>query len=229
MTAKPEAARTGRDPAAAKAVGRRRQRDPENKQRLLLDAATKEFANKGLTGARVDDIAMVAGVNKQLVYHYFGNKEDLYTTVLEDAYARLRAREEQLETTNMPPREGLSRLIERIFDSCVGLRDVVALVADENRHHARHIRSSSRITEMHRQVIAVIKDLLDRGARDGVFRNDVSPVRLFISILGLSVICISNAHTLSAIFGLDLTSSRELKQYRAHVVEFTLRAMSPAA
>jgi TetR/AcrR family transcriptional regulator len=228
MPTQSNAGRVHRPASATRASARARRRDPENTQRLLLEAATAEFASKGLTGARVDDIAVVAGVNKQLVYHYFGNKERLYTAVLEDAYARFRAREEQLDIADLPAKDGLARLIERIFDSCVGLRDVVALITDENRHHARHVRGSSKITTMHRHLIAVIEELLSRGAREGTFRQDINPVRLFVSILGLCSICISNQYTLSAIFDLDLTSSRELRQYRAHVVEFTLQALRPA-
>jgi AcrR family transcriptional regulator len=60
-------------------------RDPRRTKLKLLNAATKEFANKGLNGARVDSIASRAGVNKQLLYYYFGNKENLFVAVLESA------------------------------------------------------------------------------------------------------------------------------------------------
>src|SRR2546430_16990422 len=60
-----------------------RRRDPAATRRKLLTAARREFASRGLAGARVDDIAARAGVNKQLVYHYFGDKDALYLAVLE--------------------------------------------------------------------------------------------------------------------------------------------------
>ena len=44
----------------------------------ILDAALAEFAEKGLAGARIDDIAARGGVNKRMIYAYFGNKEDLW-------------------------------------------------------------------------------------------------------------------------------------------------------
>ncbi|HVW17754.1 MAG TPA: TetR family transcriptional regulator [Solirubrobacteraceae bacterium] len=53
----------------------------ETAQRILA-AATRQFAAKGLAGARVDEIAREAGVNKQLIYHYFGGKLELYNEVL---------------------------------------------------------------------------------------------------------------------------------------------------
>ena len=58
-------------------------RDPVATRKKLLTAARLEFARHGFAGARVDEIAERAGVNKQLVYHYFGDKDALYLAVLE--------------------------------------------------------------------------------------------------------------------------------------------------
>jgi TetR/AcrR family transcriptional regulator len=57
-----------------------RQRD--DRRARILEAATEQFAAKGLAGARVDEIAREAAVNKQLVYYYFGGKLELYNEVL---------------------------------------------------------------------------------------------------------------------------------------------------
>jgi AcrR family transcriptional regulator len=78
-------------------------RDRDGSRRLLLDAARAEFAAKGLMGARVDEIARQAGLNKQLVYHYFGSKDDLYLTVLERVYAEIREQERGLWLGDLPP------------------------------------------------------------------------------------------------------------------------------
>jgi len=53
-----------------------------DKRERILEAATDQFAAKGLAGARVDEIARAAQVNKQLVYYYFGGKLGLYNEVL---------------------------------------------------------------------------------------------------------------------------------------------------
>ena len=57
-------------------------RDPESTRARILDAALAEFAAKGFAGARVDAIAAAARVNKRMLYHYFGNKRDLYREVV---------------------------------------------------------------------------------------------------------------------------------------------------
>ena len=56
-------------------------RDSERTKKLLLDSATLEFAAFGIAGARVDRIAATAGVNKAMIYSYFGSKDDLFDTV----------------------------------------------------------------------------------------------------------------------------------------------------
>ncbi|GAA2020012.1 TetR family transcriptional regulator [Catenulispora yoronensis] len=63
--------------------------DTEKTKRLLLDAAVEEFAEHGFQGARVDRVAKSAGVNKERIYQYFGNKEQLFATVLDSELKKL--------------------------------------------------------------------------------------------------------------------------------------------
>jgi TetR/AcrR family transcriptional regulator len=63
-------------------VTQRRTRNPQDKQHRLIDAALIEFAEFGPAATRIDAIAERAGVNKQLIYHYFGSKEGLWNQVL---------------------------------------------------------------------------------------------------------------------------------------------------
>ena len=64
------------------------QRDPERTRERILDAAVEEFAAEGFTGARVDSIAEKAGVNKRMLYHYFGNKQELFQAIIQDRLER---------------------------------------------------------------------------------------------------------------------------------------------
>ena len=68
----------------------KRTRNSAKTKASILAAARVEFADRGFEGARVDAIAERAGANKRLLYHYFGNKEDLYRAVLLDAYQEIR-------------------------------------------------------------------------------------------------------------------------------------------
>lgn len=66
-------------------------RDPERTRRRILAAALAEFSAKGFAGARVDAIARRAKGNKRMLYHYFGNKEALFSAVLRHKMAERRS------------------------------------------------------------------------------------------------------------------------------------------
>jgi TetR/AcrR family transcriptional regulator len=202
-------------------------RDPEGTKRKLLNAARSEFAARGLAGARVNAIAARAGINKQLMYHYFGNKEDLYTQVLEQAYASFRERDTHLPFRDLAPVEAIHALAALLFDSFRELPEAVALIADENIYKARHIRRSPRIRAMHQPLILMMEDIVRRGEQTGTFRNGIDPIRLFILLLSMSAVYISNTDTLSAVFDRDLRAPNELKAWRAFVTTFVVNGLRP--
>ncbi|MBI0534907.1 TetR/AcrR family transcriptional regulator [Roseomonas sp. KE2513] len=205
----------------------RGRRDPESTRRALLGAAIGEFAEKGLAGARVDEIAARAGVNKQLVYHHFGTKEDLYAAALEAVYAEIRAQERALQLADLAPLDAMERLVGFSFDYLAAHPEFVALLNDENQHAARHLRASPGLRRMHSPLIDLLGETLARGAAEGVFRDDLDPIDVYISIAGLSYFYFSNNRTLSAIFGARLGTKAAIGRRRRHVIDFTLSALRP--
>jgi TetR/AcrR family transcriptional regulator len=202
-------------------------RDPAGTRQKLLSAARNEFAKNGLAGARVDEIAARAGVNKQLVYHYFGDKDALYLAVLEWVYEEIRAQERNLNLEGLPPERAIRKLIEGSFDHLAAHPDFIVLLNDENRGGARHVRGSRRLEAMHSPLVSMVSTILREGVREGVFRKGVNPVHLYISIAGLSYFFFSNTPTLSAIFGKDLSSAAAKRARRKHVVDLVLQALRP--
>ena len=86
-------------PTPSKANPARRlsgERDPERTRAAILAAAMEEFTTHGLNGARVDEIAKRSGVNKRMIYYYFGDKNGVYLAVLEEIYADIRNAEIRL-------------------------------------------------------------------------------------------------------------------------------------
>lgn len=67
------------------------ERNPRRTRERILSAAFREFAAKGFHGARVDVIAHRAQINKRMLYHYFGDKENLFKAVLRHKIAERRA------------------------------------------------------------------------------------------------------------------------------------------
>jgi TetR/AcrR family transcriptional regulator len=206
---------------------KRQRRNPAATRKKLLTAARREFADSGLAGARVDEIADRAGVNKQLVYHYFGDKDALYLAVLEWVYEEIRSHERELNLEGLPPQRAIRKLIESSFDHLAAHPDFIVLLNDENRGGARHVRGSRRLEAMHSPLVSMVSKILKEGVRTGAFRKGINPLHLYISIAGLSYFFFSNTPTLSAIFGKDLASPAAKRARRKHVVDLVLQALRP--
>jgi len=84
--------------------------------RRIVVAARKVFAQRGLSGARMDQIARAAGVNKALPYYYFRNKEELHRFVLETMIAQVRVAMESPEVLTMQPTDRVCALVNTTFD-----------------------------------------------------------------------------------------------------------------
>jgi len=197
-------------------------RNPERTARQILEAATVEFSKKGLGGARVDAIAEQANANKRMLYHYFGNKEDLFLAVLENAYTEIRTHERELNLEDLPAEEAIRKLAGYTFNYFLEHPEFIRLLNSENLFDARHIKKSKIIRRLHSPMVEQIDQVLSRGAKEGVFRNDVDPVQLYISIAALGYFYLSNASTLSTIFGKDLRKKPALKVRLNHIEDMVL-------
>jgi AcrR family transcriptional regulator len=210
----------------SEAAPRNNRRNPERNKDRILRAATGEFARFGLGGARVDRIAERAGANKRMLYYYYGNKEALFLAVLESRYEHIRRAETGLRLGDLDPREGMQRLIAFTWNYYLKHPEFLTLLNSENLHQARHLRRSRQIAAMHSPLVAMLRDLLERGVRNGEFRDDVDPVQLYISIAALGYFYLSNRHTLSTIFARDLLSSRNKSERLKHMTALVLGYLS---
>jgi TetR/AcrR family transcriptional regulator len=197
-------------------------RNPAASRAKILDAARIEFVSHGLSGARVDRIAAQSGVNKNLIYHYFGSKNALYLAVLERIYADLRARQQDPDLRGLPAVAGMQQLVRNTFDHFVATPDLIRLMSIENIHFGEHLKRSRSIKPLYRGLLDTIQILLKRGQDEGVFRADVDPVDLYMSISGLAYFFLSNQHTLSWLLDRDLAARRRVLKRRQHVVEMVL-------
>jgi len=201
-------------------------RDPERTRRRILDAATEEFARFGLGGARVDRIAARSKANKRMLYYYYGSKEALFLAALEEAYARIRAAETELDLEASDPREALRRLVDFTWRYFLEHPEFMTLLNSENLHKGRHVKRSRRVGKLHTPLVETLRGVLRRGEREGVFRKGVDPVQLYISIAGEGYFYLSNRYTLSQIFRRDLMSRRALAARARHNADMIVHALN---
>lgn len=194
-------------------------RDPERTRRRILAAATDEFAEKGFSGARIDSIARRAKSNKRLIYHHFGNKEDLFLTVLENTYANIRRAELELALTDDHPAEAVRKLAVFTWQYYLDHPEFVRLVSSENLEKGVHLSRSRNIQDLNFPILDLLEDILERGKKMGVFRDNVTPVQLYITIAGISYFYVSHHYTVSLVFQTDLMAPEALEERRAHIID----------
>jgi AcrR family transcriptional regulator len=193
----------------------------------ILDAALAEFAEKGLAGSRVDEIAARAGANKRMLYAHFGSKEELWMVVLERAYAAKRAEEREVEVEHLPPTDAMARLVAFNLRYTARHPEFVALLNQENLHRAAYLRRSEDVPELYSPILDALRGVLARGVAAGDFRTGVDPMQLYISMLALGHFYVANRHTLSTIFGAPLDTEAAIAAREAHITDVVLGYLRP--
>jgi AcrR family transcriptional regulator len=196
-----------------------RKPDAARTRRDILDVARAEFTEHGLTGARVDAIAEKTRTTKRMIYYYFGSKEGLYSTVLEQAYAGIRAAEAALDLDAFDPETALRHLIEFTFDYHDAHPDFVRLVAVENIHRGQFLARMDKIQDVNAKALKTLSAVLEKGQAQGIFRSDVTTLEIHMMISGLCFYRVSNRYTFGTIFRIDLTDPTVRQRHRKMVTD----------
>lgn len=197
------------------------QRDAEKSKQRILAAAEQEFAHKGFFGARVDEIAANAQINKRMIYAYFGDKERLYQQVLARVYRRMEDVEWELVALRRTGRQLVREIICVYFDFLEHDPAFVNILMWENLNQGRHLKEveSSRIE---RGTIRYFVDELEAGRQNGTFHKSIDPWHTAMSMITTCFANFSNRHTLSKLFHADLLDEAMIQQRKQHTIEMML-------
>jgi AcrR family transcriptional regulator len=202
-----------------------RRRDAERTRAEILEVATREFAERGYNGARVDEIAARTRTTKRMIYYYFGGKKQLYVAVLEQAYARIRTAEQAVNVDHLDPVAAIRRLAEITFDHHEAHPDFIRLVSIENVHHAEHIAELASLVDLNSTAIELIGRILARGRAQGLFRDDIDAVDVHMMISAFCFFRVANRNTFGALFGRDLLDPALRDHYRAMLGDLVVRSL----
>ena len=188
----------------------------------ILQRATSEFARKGFDGARMDEIAARCGVRKYTVYYYFHSKEGLFIAVLEHVYQTFRARQREISVRGLAPVQAMRQLVKHTYAAFLEHPEAVAIMNSENIHRGRHIRRLGGLRELYNPLVETIREVIQKGADQGIFRRNIDPVTIYIALSGLCYVYIANRFTLEAIFGLNMISKTSQKSWVSDVTDMVL-------
>jgi AcrR family transcriptional regulator len=189
----------------------------------ILRIAIAEFAEKGYSGARVDVICRLSRANPRMIYHYFGGKDGLYVTVLEQVLGELRTEELKLDVANVAPVDGMMQLFDFTYEHFGNHPQLIHLLSGENLLKARFLGRSAKTPIVASPLIKLIDELLRRGEKKGDFRRGIDPLQLYVMMVGFAYFHRSNAYTLSVIFRSDLLAPAWQFAHKRYANEMILR------
>ena len=191
----------------------------------LLKEARQAFSTNGLAATRVDDIARAAGVTKQLVYHYFNSKEQLFASVLEESAQDVLTDLLAQELDHLPPVDALRVFLEYAFDQYLLNPTLGSLAQEGLRFHEHNAVQCNRFRDLAPALVAQVERILRRGAQSGDFRADID-ARLFYAASAILTTCaFTNRYTVSTVSGVDSTSTEGVAAWREFSVNFVLSAV----
>lgn len=207
--------------------------EPEKTRAAILKSAMEEFAHEGVAGARTDEIARRAGVNKALLYYYFKDKEGLYAAALDQVFKGLHDQVVPvLDHPDLPPKQKLLSYVAAHFDYIASSPVYPRLVQREFMRSAGKTLSpvASRILERYGKPIYMkLAALIRHGVEKGEFR-DVDPLQTLTSILGTIVFYFISLPAQQVMAPGDPASPERIAARRAAVQEFVAAALfTPAA
>jgi AcrR family transcriptional regulator len=194
-------------------------RNAEATKERIFKAASSEFAEHGLAGARIDVIAKSADANKQLIYAYFGSKEQLFAAVLARQLARI-DEDVPLHPDRLPEYAG------EIFDFHTEHPELARLLVSEALSYGAGPVPNQEVREAHKaRKLNVVREGQEQGAVD----RSLDPRDLLIFIIALAIWPVAAPQVAHQIGGDEVGEPKGRARYRADLVEAVTRIVAPAA
>jgi AcrR family transcriptional regulator len=184
----------------------------ESTQERILTAAKKVFVSQGLMGARMQDIADEAGINKALLHYYFKNKEQLFETIFKEASSRLFPRINQIFSSDEPLFEKIEKFVDEYITVTLENPYLPLFVLNEiNRDPKFFLEKVWLSSEKPRP--EKFLEQISREVAKGTIR-DVSPLQLLMNLISLTIFPFVAKPMFQINLGLDEFQFRHIMEQR---------------
>ncbi|HGR4957435.1 TPA: TetR family transcriptional regulator [Klebsiella aerogenes] len=194
------------------------------KERIFAAAITV-FAEYGLPGARMEQIAIEAQTTKRMVVYYFKSKEQLYQAVLQHVYAQIRETEQQLGLEHLPPVEALAQLVKWSVRYHATHADYMRVICMENMQRGKWLKGSEELKPLNRTALSIIEDILQRGQQRGIFQAGLQARDVHRLISSFSFYQVSNFYTFSSLYLDDPLPEIDDEAMVSHHCEIAVKAV----
>ncbi|MEO3988500.1 TetR family transcriptional regulator [Pseudocitrobacter cyperus] len=166
----------------------------------IFTAAIAIFAEHGLAGARMEQIAGEAQTTKRMVVYYFKTKEALYQAVLQYVYTRIRETEQQLGLENCPPVEALVQLVKWSVRYHATHADFMRIICMENMQRGKWLLSSDNFKQVNKSALSLLENILQRGQQQNIFQSDIEARDVHRLISSFSFYQVSNFYSFNSLY-----------------------------
>jgi TetR/AcrR family transcriptional regulator len=197
-----------------------------NTEKQIIEAAKKIFFQKGLSGARMQDIADEAGINKALLHYYYRSKDKLFDMVFEDAMNEMFVDIKASQRKEVTLKEKITVVVNS-YITVIGRNPYLPLfiLHEVNQNPERMVQRMTGGTNFP-EIKSFIKDI-QTGAKKGVIRK-VDPLQLVISIVSMSIFPFVARPMIQGVFGLDNKQfAKFIEERRTFIVDFVMAALRP--
>jgi TetR/AcrR family transcriptional regulator len=153
--------------------------------RQIRDAAIEIFAEAGYSGARVDEIAKRAGLNKAMIYYRIGDKETLFQEVVHDIFGDITSRITEDIKPDMSPEEKFRIYVSNIAGMMAKHPAFPKIMMREIASGWKHF--SEDIIKDIAGILSIVKNIIDEGVKEGVFIK-MDPVVVHLMVIGAMLI-----------------------------------------
>lgn len=191
----------------------------------ILAAATNEFCRAGLAGAKLEVIALEAGVSKQLIHHYFRTKAELYAAVMEDVSALAIQELSRPNYESFSPEDALRMFLGGVFDLFIRWPFFAGLFNDQSLYGGEHIPECRELNRRSPELMARLSAIFQAGQQEGTFRADLEPDAVFaVSIMAMIGI-FTGGKIIAGFVPMDFATPERLDFWRKFAADFAVSAI----
>lgn len=193
--------------------------------RQIIKSARHEFAENGLEKTNVQKIAERAGVTKQLVYHYYQSKEQLFACVLDESSDDAMSTMTALELDHIRPTEALRLMLSHMFDLYQDDPELASLATEGIRFHDSHTTPRNRFVDLGPTLTQKMRSIIERGIGTGEFETRLNPDLIFATASLMVSGAFTNRYVIETLGGLDTRQLANMNTWREFTVDLILAAI----
>jgi AcrR family transcriptional regulator len=192
----------------------------------IIAAAKKIFIQKGLAGARMQDIADEAGINKALLHYYYRSKDKLFEIVFDEALVKVISRLASIIHTPMPLQDKIRQIVVNYVEGLSENPHLPLFILNELQQNPELMITKLKSTANFPNLQLFLEEVA-RAGEQGIIAK-ISPVQLLVNTLSLCVFPFVARPLLKGVLGIDDVQFRMMIEERKQLVsDFILKAIAP--